>query len=105
MPNQSAFTPAPDPRTAWNDLFHSYRQCAAIARQIWGEDYEPAALVASAATLFIQAAKQGLRPAPSAKQRAESSPPPTGGTRPDREDFNRPPRRGGPYPNPNQRRA
>lgn len=44
----------------WASLERQYERARALACRIWGDDYEPQALVAAAATVFIEANRRGL---------------------------------------------
>jgi hypothetical protein len=61
-PPQAVPTPTPAPHTdPWSDLARSYERAHVLACKVWGDNYEPSALVAAAATIFIEANKRGLK--------------------------------------------
>ncbi len=59
---------APEPDHGWSDIALTYQKCATIAKRVWGPDYDPQALVAAAATLFIRSGQVGLWAKPKAHE-------------------------------------
>lgn len=56
-------TPAPVPpsQDEWSQLERQYERARIAACRVWGENYDPTALVAATATVFIEANKRGLK--------------------------------------------
>lgn len=46
--------------THWERMARQYKECAAVAMAAWGNDTQADALVAAAATLFIQRSQKGV---------------------------------------------
>ena len=52
------------PGDPWSEIERQYERARRTACRVWGDNYDPQALVAAAATVFIEANKRGIAPPP-----------------------------------------